>query len=110
MFMVVFYGRDNRIGKSYFAKDRSTDIGMNLGLFQFSRRKSPRLIQNMFRDRELPDVMKQGTGPQRIKFIVVKADRGADSHCVDLGAANVPDADLVAGVYGGRKGLNGRQV
>ena len=94
--MMMAYGRHDGVVKPYFFEDRRPDDRMDLCFFEFGGGQRAGLAQNMIGHRQFADVMEQCSGPQGVYLTFAEAHRGPQPDRVDLRAADVAAADLVA--------------
>src|SRR5712691_1552108 len=96
--MMVPNDRNHRIGEVNTAEDLRSYRRVNLHLVEFRGSEPSRLIQDMRRNGELADIVKQSPSLQRGDFFLWKTKDLTHAHCVKLYPTDMTMCCLILGV------------
>ena len=109
--VVMAHDGDDGIGEADRRQNVGADIGMPLHRLELDRRQCARLVQNVLRYRELPDVVQQRRSLERTQLPgIADPERVRQLHRELLHAPDVPVRHLVLGIDCLRERLDCRQV
>ena len=109
-FMVIAHDVFDRIGKVHSPKNIATDGRMDFHFGEFRLRKFTWLIENVFWDRELSDIMQQRASEQRLQLRFSKPKELSHLCGIDLSSTHVPMGRLIFSVDSDSQRLNGIHV
>src|ERR1700734_1072642 len=108
--MVRAYDGHYGIRKLDLFQNLSPDDGMDLHLLEFFGREFPRLRDDVFRNRELADVMQNRRSLQGFGFVFVQAKIFGEFHGVNAHPLKMLVGGVVFGFDGEHESFNGWQV
>src|ERR1700691_252497 len=108
--MVSADNRHNGVRKANSLQNLRSNHGMNLHLLELFRRQPSGLRDDMFRDRQLADIMQKSRGMQSFQFSPGHAQFFRDFDSINPDALQVIVGGLVFSFDSQRQGLNGSQM
>src|SRR4051794_1773827 len=104
--MMIADRRHDRVVKANLLKDQRSDVGVDLCLLKLGWRETARLVEYVIGYGELSDIVKQRSGAECVNVQLSKTEQAAHPDRVDLRAADMTGAHLIARVNCGRERLD----
>src|SRR5208337_4486118 len=98
LFVMGSNDRYDRVGELHAFEDFRSDKRMNLHFLEFFRRQAAWFRNDMFGDRELSDVMQQGSGLQGLHFVMLDVEVLRDLNGIDAHSLQVIVSSLILGL------------